>query len=144
MLRLLIFIGESIPPLSSTYFYIYFFFVFIYLYKRIKTSIFILNNVIYITWIQPVASILLNWQDRYFPQAGSIVLVTVNYRLGALAFLETEWAQGNLGLRDQIMALEWVQDNIPYFGGDASQVTIFGQSAGICLIVFPHLIDEIK
>jgi para-nitrobenzyl esterase len=55
----------------------------------------------------------------------------VNYRLGALGFLVTEWAQGNLGLRDQIMALEWVQSNVAYFGGDPSKVTIFGQSAGI-------------
>ena len=68
---------------------------------------------------------------RYFPQVGQIVLVTVNYRLGALSFLVTEWAQGNLGLRDQIMALEWVQSNIAFFGGDSGRVTIFGQSAGI-------------
>jgi carboxylesterase type B len=62
----------------------------------------------------------------------------VNYRLGALAFLETEWAEGNLGLRDQILALEWVQANIAFFGGDASQVTIFGQSAGAESVIF-HL-----
>eukprot|EP00026_Physarum_polycephalum_P008103 Phypoly_transcript_08181.p1 GENE.Phypoly_transcript_08181~~Phypoly_transcript_08181.p1 ORF type:complete len:509 (+),score=48.86 Phypoly_transcript_08181:192-1529(+) len=78
---------------------------------------------------QDAASTDLYWGE-YFPQAGQIVLVTVNYRLGTLGFLVTEWAQGNLGLRDQILALEWVQANIGYFGGDPSKVTIFGQSAG--------------
>jgi carboxylesterase type B len=58
-------------------------------------------------------------------------LVTVNYRIGALAFLVTEWAGGNLGIKDQRLALEWVQANIAYFGGDNTQVTIFGQSAGM-------------
>ena len=70
-----------------------------------------------------------------FAQDG-VVLVTVNYRLGAFGFLElgeidpTRAGSGNLGLLDQVAALEWVRDNIASFGGDASQVTIFGESAG--------------
>jgi len=61
-----------------------------------------------------------------------VVLVTVNYRLGVLGFLSTgdRHAQGNYGLKDVVEALQWVQDNIRYFGGDPSQVTIFGESAG--------------
>ncbi|XP_045127764.1 esterase FE4-like [Portunus trituberculatus] len=61
-----------------------------------------------------------------------IVLVTMNYRLGALGFLSTEDSvlPGNLGLKDQTLALQWVQDNIMNFGGDPNQVTIFGISAG--------------
>ena len=61
-----------------------------------------------------------------------VVVVTVNYRLGVLGFLslENEIAPGNLGLRDQNLALQWVQKYISQFGGDPNQVTIFGLSAG--------------
>jgi carboxylesterase type B len=60
------------------------------------------------------------------------VCVTINYRLGALGFFNSGdgGAVGNYGLEDQILALKWVQRNIAYFGGDANQVTIYGQSAG--------------
>ncbi|KZC13030.1 Esterase FE4 [Dufourea novaeangliae] len=61
-----------------------------------------------------------------------IVLVTINYRVGILGFLnlENEIAPGNQGLKDQVMALRWVKDNISNFGGDPDNVTIFGESAG--------------
>ncbi|XP_055855426.1 juvenile hormone esterase-like [Episyrphus balteatus] len=61
-----------------------------------------------------------------------IVLVTMNYRLGALGFLSTknEDARGNYGYLDQVMALQWVQDHISNFGGNQKSVTIFGMSAG--------------
>jgi len=61
------------------------------------------------------------------------VLVTMNYRLGVWGFLSgsTPYApSGNFGLRDQQLALSWVQTYISSFGGDPQQVTIFGQSAG--------------
>ena len=61
---------------------------------------------------------------------GDVVVVTLNYRLGALGYLYTEGADANVGQLDQIAALEWVRDNIGAFGGDASNVTIFGESAG--------------
>jgi para-nitrobenzyl esterase len=68
---------------------------------------------------------------------GDIVVVTLQYRLGAWGFLELseiggqEYAEsGNLGLLDQIAALKWVKQNVAVFGGDPNNVTIFGQSAG--------------
>ncbi|MGX1165805.1 para-nitrobenzyl esterase [Bradyrhizobium sp. USDA 372] len=66
-------------------------------------------------------------------QAGLIV-VTVNYRLGALGWLTypalSNAGSGNLGLMDQVAALHWVHDNIAAFGGDPSNVTLFGSDAG--------------
>lgn len=70
-------------------------------------------------------------------ERADVVVVTINYRLGALGFLNWQaiYDQGdqppaNLGIRDQIAALEWVRDNIDRFGGDPGNVTIFGESAG--------------
>ncbi|GAB3660027.1 carboxylesterase/lipase family protein [Glycomyces tarimensis] len=59
-----------------------------------------------------------------------VVFVAPNYRLGAEGFLCLDDGIANVGLLDQIAALEWVQDNIAAFGGDPGNVTVFGQSAG--------------
>src|SRR5437764_2016161 len=69
------------------------------------------------------------WYDgRSFARDG-VVLVTINYRLGAFGFLHVD-GQGNNGILDQVAALEWVRDNIAAFGGDPGNVTAFGESAG--------------
>jgi para-nitrobenzyl esterase len=68
---------------------------------------------------------------------GDVVLVTVNHRLGALGYLqlgellgERYAASGNAGMLDLVQALLWVRDNVDRFGGDARNVTIFGESGG--------------
>lgn len=59
-----------------------------------------------------------------------VVLVSFNYRLGIEGFLKINGVPTNLGIRDQIAALQWVRSNIAAFGGDPDNVTIFGESAG--------------
>lgn len=59
-----------------------------------------------------------------------VVCVTINYRLGIDGFLYFGDGNANRGLLDQVAALEWVRENIAAFGGDSSNVTIFGESAG--------------
>ena len=61
---------------------------------------------------------------------GNVVVVSFNYRLGALGFLNLPEIPPNLGIQDQIAALKWIRDNIEKFGGDPDNVTIFGESAG--------------
>lgn len=77
------------------------------------------------------------YNGRALATAGDAVVVTINYRLGALGYahLGSIFGDGfeestNLGVRDQIAALEWVRDHIERFGGDPDNVTVFGQSAG--------------
>jgi para-nitrobenzyl esterase len=72
-----------------------------------------------------------------FVKHGDVVVVTVNYRLGAFGFLHLDEVfgadfagSGNAGILDQVAALEWVRDNIEAFGGNPDDVTIFGESAG--------------
>ncbi|UOE94530.1 carboxylesterase/lipase family protein [Alkalihalobacillus sp. LMS39] len=83
-----------------------------------------------------------------FAKNGDVVVVTLNYRLGILGFLHlgeiggVDYAtSGNCGLLDQVAALEWVQENVAMFGGDPSNVTVFGESAGAMsigvLLAFP-------
>ncbi|MGO4593071.1 carboxylesterase/lipase family protein [Leifsonia sp. 2TAF2] len=85
------------------------------------------------------ASSQLIYRGDVLATSGDVVIVTLNYRLGALGFLDlrsagVDGAETNLALRDVLLALQWVRDNIRAFGGDPSAVTIFGQSAGAGLV----------
>ncbi|HEX4112128.1 MAG TPA: carboxylesterase family protein [Stellaceae bacterium] len=74
----------------------------------------------------------LDWYDgANLAREGDMVVVGVNYRIGALGFLCRDGvADGNLGIGDQAAALRWVRDHIAAFGGDPERVTLVGQSAG--------------
>jgi para-nitrobenzyl esterase len=79
-----------------------------------------------------------SYNGSHLVKRGNVVIVTLNYRLGALGYLAHEglsssdasMASGNYGLLDQRAALQWVKANIAGFGGNADNVTIFGESAG--------------
>lgn len=68
-----------------------------------------------------------------FAKSG-IVCIAINYRMGIDGFLPVPGVPTNLGLRDMLFALQWVQDNVAAFGGDPANVTVFGESAGAMAI----------
>jgi len=69
-----------------------------------------------------------------------VITVVTNYRLGAFGFMASESMQGNYGIMDQRLALQWVNDNIHSFGGNKNKITIGGQSAG-AMSVATHLVS---
>jgi para-nitrobenzyl esterase len=100
-----------------------------------------------IVWIHGGAfangnSALPMYDGRTFARDG-IIFVAINYRLGAEGFALLPDAPPNRGLLDQVSALEWVRDNISFFGGDPARVTIAGESAGamsvITLLTMPRV-----
>ena len=74
------------------------------------------------------------YNGRYLAEKGDVVIVTINYRLGALGWLDFSSIdpqfESNLGMKDILLALEWVKKNIHAFGGNPEDVTLFGESAG--------------
>ncbi|CAG7821887.1 unnamed protein product [Allacma fusca] len=86
--------------------------------------------------------------DEYNPKYlldQDVIVVTLNYRLGVFGFLNTEdgLVEENLGLKDQLLALQWIQKNIQSFGGDTSRVTLMGQSAGSACVHF-HILSPLS
>jgi len=78
---------------------------------------------------------------------GQIIVVSMNYRVGALGFMPhpsiTEGWNGNLGLEDQRLAMQWVKDNIESFGGDKTKITLAGESAGAASTCL-HVLSKTK
>ena len=91
-----------------------------------------------------------NWGDQFVKVHPEVVFVSINYRLGLLAFLDLSSLpdgkaysrSGNLGLLDQVEALRWIKRNIAAFGGDPDNVTIMGHSAGAGSVSLLASIDE--
>lgn len=96
------------------------------------------KNATVMVWIyggafQTGTSSLYVYDGKFLARVERVIVVSMNYRLGALGFLAlpgNEDAPGNIGLFDQRLALQWVQDNIAAFGGNSKSVTLFGESAG--------------
>lgn len=75
---------------------------------------------------------------------GNVIVITLNYRLGALGFLSTgdDNSPGNYGLMDQFQALTWVKENIFEFGGNPRSITMFGESAGASSVTLLALLPQ--
>ncbi|KAJ5355651.1 Carboxylesterase type B [Penicillium concentricum] len=112
------------------------------LYLNVFTP-FLPHNITTNTALRPVAvyiyggsftrgtAAMVDYDGGNFASRSDVVVVTLNYRLGALGFLSTgNLTTGSYGIQDQIMALQWVQKHISALGGDPSHVTVFGQSSG--------------
>ncbi|KOB71341.1 Uncharacterized protein OBRU01_13925 [Operophtera brumata] len=87
-------------------------------------------------------------QGSYGPEfllQHNVVVVSMNYRLEVLGFLslDTPEVPGNAGMKDQVLALRWVKENIAKFGGDPDNVTIFGESAGSVAVTY-HMISPMS
>ena len=74
-----------------------------------------------------------------------IVGVGIQYRVASLGFLyfDTEDVPGNAGMFDQLMAMQWVKDNIAAFGGNPNNITLMGESAGACSVSL-HLLSPLS
>ena len=91
-----------------------------------------------------------DWGDKFVKAHPEVVMVSINYRLGLLGFLDLsslpdgkDYAySGNLGILDQVEALRWIKRNIAAFGGDPANVTIVGHSAGAGSVSILASIDE--
>ncbi|XP_075540477.1 acetylcholinesterase-like isoform X2 [Dermacentor variabilis] len=86
-----------------------------------------------------------NYTGSILAAKTGLVVISMNYRLGALGFLDANSPEspGNVGLMDQNLALRWIRDNAVFFGGDSSRVTLFGQSAG-ALSVHGHMLSPMS
>ncbi|XP_051839083.1 cholinesterase [Antechinus flavipes] len=106
------------------------------------------KNATVMVWIygggfQSGTSSLHVYDGKFLARVERVIVVSMNYRLGALGFLALPGnpeAPGNMGLFDQQLALQWVQENIAIFGGNSRSVTLFGESAGAASVSF-HLLS---
>lgn len=80
------------------------------------------------------------YDPRIIVAETDLIFVSLQYRVSIFGFLymQNEGAPGNQGLLDQYLALQWIHNNIQYFGGDSSKITIFGESSGMDSIKETH------
>lgn len=87
------------------------------------------------------------YDGRHLSNATECIVISINYRVGAYGFLVynkgNDHLNGNQGLKDQQMAMRWVQENIENFGGDKDRVTIFGESAGAQSVMW-HMLSSVS
>uniref|UniRef100_A0A3Q0KKW0 BC026374 protein (S09 family) n=1 Tax=Schistosoma mansoni TaxID=6183 RepID=A0A3Q0KKW0_SCHMA len=85
------------------------------------------------------------YNGAYLAGKMNVVVVSIQYRLGPLGFLYlgNDEIPGNQGLMDQVAGLQWVRENIAYFGGNPQQITLFGHSGGVICVAL-HLISPIS
>ncbi len=88
------------------------------------------------------------YEGRRLASGSGVVVITINYRLGALGFMDfselSREFQPNCGLSDMVAALRWVKENISAFGGDPNNVTVIGQSAGATAVSTLAVMPEAK
>ncbi|XP_062605522.1 acetylcholinesterase-like [Saccostrea cucullata] len=85
------------------------------------------------------------YNGKYLAVENDVIVVSMQYRIGSLGFFvgSSPEAPGNCGLFDQLLALDWVQRNIHYFGGSPNDVTLFGESSGAASIGL-HLLSPLS
>ncbi|XP_007946910.1 cholinesterase [Orycteropus afer afer] len=106
------------------------------------------KNATVMVWIygggfQTGTSSLYVYDGKFLARVERVIVISMNYRVGALGFLALPGnpeAPGNIGLFDQQLALQWIQKNIAAFGGNPKSVTLFGESAGAASVSF-HLLS---
>lgn len=104
-----------------------------------------MNVVVYIHGGGYIGGQGITYGPQYLLDNNDFVYVSINYRLGVLGFASTgdNVLPGNNGMKDQVAALKWIQENIGVFGGNPNNVTITGMSAGASSVHY-HLLSPVS